>query len=331
MNLSEMIAVQPQALRALAELDVEPHAQRLRDARRILLVGTGTSHHAALLGAYLLRGGGLDADAIASSELAHWRPAPASGDALVLITHTGETAYARAVRAAALAAGTPLVTITGDQVDWAEALHTGTHERSETYTVSYTAALAVLALLAEALTGVGTGAKALRQLADRVQAVIADPGISQITAPPRALALIGPGIWGVTAREGALKLRESAHLLAEGFDSEKLLHGFAVPYGPADTLIALAPGADPDGLTSGLVRAAAGAGMTTHVLGDGDPGAGAAGTFLAQILATVRLQLLAAQIALANRTDADTVISGPWAKASLWAAGAPLASGRDQE
>src|SRR3712207_7174955 len=35
--------------------------------------------------------------------------------------------------------------------------------------------------------------------------------------------------WQVTAREGALKLREAARRLAEGFDAEYLLHGSAVP------------------------------------------------------------------------------------------------------
>ena len=74
-ELRRMIAAQPEALTAVAALDVSADAARLRSARRIFVVGTGTSFHAAQLGAYLLRGGDLDAHAVTSSEFARWRPA----------------------------------------------------------------------------------------------------------------------------------------------------------------------------------------------------------------------------------------------------------------
>ena len=51
------------------------------------------------------------------------------------------------------------------------------------------------------------------------------------------LAGLGPA--AVTAREGALKLREAARLPAEGFDAEYLLHGNAVPLDAEDALIAV--------------------------------------------------------------------------------------------
>ena len=54
-----MIEAQPAALRAVAELDVGPFADSLRGARRIHVVGTGTSFHAAELGAQLLQRGGV--------------------------------------------------------------------------------------------------------------------------------------------------------------------------------------------------------------------------------------------------------------------------------
>jgi glutamine---fructose-6-phosphate transaminase (isomerizing) len=320
-----MIAAQPATLRAVAGLDVNAAVQCLRPARRVYIVGTGTSHHAAQLGAYLLRGGGLDAQAVPSSEFARWRPALAGGDGVVVISHTGETAYALAARAQALKAGVPLVTITGPQSVWPEAIETPIREQSETYTVSYTAALAVLGLLAHALAGTQTGAEALELAAGAAQDTIAAPGIAEIQVPERALALVGPGIWGVTAREGALKIRESAQILAEGFDSELLLHGAAVPYGAKDTLLALAPEADADGLTAGLLTAAAREGMKTHELSTAATDGSAAAVFLAQIPATVRLQLLAAQLTEARGTDPDHAITGAWATPELWSAGVPAA------
>jgi glucosamine--fructose-6-phosphate aminotransferase (isomerizing) len=340
-----MIAAQPDALRAVAAVDVSASAERLRAARRILIVGTGTSFHAAQLGAYLLRDGGVDAHALTSSDFARWRPPLVGGDGAVVISHTGETAYARAACSQVLAAGRPLVTITGPAAQWPGAIETPTRETSDTYTVSYTAAVGVLGLLAHALTGAQTGPSALAGVADQVQQVIGAPGISQIALPARAMALVGPGIWAVTVREGALKIREAAHILAEGFDPELLLHGAAVPYGAGDTLIAIAPEADADGLTAGLLAAARSEGVTTHELAAGAPpvasapatpgtstpgnatpataATGAARSFLAQISATVRLQLLAAQLAEANGTDPDHAITGAWAEPGLWSAGAP--------
>jgi glucosamine--fructose-6-phosphate aminotransferase (isomerizing) len=318
-----MIAAQPAALRAVAAVDVSAHAERLKSVRRIFIVGTGTSFHAAQLGAYLLRGGGLDSQAVASCEFARWRGDLADGDAAVVISHTGETAFARAACQKVVAAGLPLVTVTGAQAGWAGAIETPTEERSETYTVSYTTALGVIGLLAHALTGVQTGAETLGPVATLVEQVIAAPGISEIGVPARAVALTGPGIWGVTAREGALKLREAAQILAEGFDSELLLHGAAVPYGTDDTLIAVAPEADPDALTAGLLAAARSEGLTTHEFSGGASSATAAEAFIAQIPMTVRLQLLAAHFAEARGTDPDHAITGAWAEPTLWSAGAP--------
>ncbi|HTW13392.1 MAG TPA: hypothetical protein VME01_11650, partial [Solirubrobacteraceae bacterium] len=167
-----------------------------------------------------------------------------------------------------------------------------------------------------------TGSDEIARVAREVDAVLADPAIDHIAVPKRALALIGPGIWGVTAREGALKLRESAHVLAEGFDSETLLHGAAVPLGSEDVLVGLQPQADQDGLT-GLLLAAAGAeGITTYELDARSAAGSPAQTFLAQITLTVRLQLLAARFSQARGTNPDKVITGAWARDELWSTGA---------
>jgi glucosamine--fructose-6-phosphate aminotransferase (isomerizing) len=117
----------------------------------------------------------------------------------------------------------------------------------------------------------------------------------------------------VTAREGALKLREAARLLAEGFDAEYLLHGNAVPLTADDGLIALGT----DRFVTQLARAARQAGLTVAELDQqGDE-------LMAQLPLTVHLQLLALRRAEAGRHDPDTVITGPWADEDLWATGAP--------
>ncbi|MEV4351364.1 SIS domain-containing protein [Actinoplanes sp. NPDC049596] len=254
--LASMIAAQPDVIASLAA--PVPAADRLAGARRIWLIGTGTSLHAAELGASALETAGLDARPIAANRFTAVRP----GDAAIVITHTGQTAHARRSRQIVLDAGLPLVSITGPDVDWPEAVRTPVAEQSETYTVSYTAALTVLAGLAHHLGAPGLDPSKIKSTAEAVRHVLTDPGIDAVPIPARAMAIVGPGDWSVTAREGALKIREAARLLCEGFDPDRLLHGAAVPYGSADTLLALAP---TDDLTAGLTHAARVTGLGVYI------------------------------------------------------------------
>jgi glutamine---fructose-6-phosphate transaminase (isomerizing) len=322
--LHRMIRQQGDVLDRIAGLDLADQAAPLAAARRVILVGTGTSQHAAELGAMLLEQAGLDARWFPSATWARWSAGPQPGDALVVISHTGETAYAARARAGALARGVPLVSITGRGAGWPEAIQTVAHDEAETYTVSYTSALAVLARLAhQAGSGHGSAAD-LEQVAEQVRQILADPGVGQVAIPARSLAIVGCGPWGVTAREAALKLREGARMLAQGFDTERFLHGFAVPYTAADGVLLVQPDADPDGLTAAVGEAAAREGVPVSAL---SVAGGSLPPVLAQIPMTVRLQLLAERFAALRRQNPDTVITGAWDDTRLWQLGGPAAAG----
>jgi glucosamine--fructose-6-phosphate aminotransferase (isomerizing) len=130
--------------------------------------------------------------------------------------------------------------------------------------------------------------------------------------------LFGEGPAGVTAREGALKVREAARVLAEGYDVEYLLHGCAVPLDGRDHLVALAP-PDTDGLMAAVAAAAEAEGIAVTALiepSDLPP-------LLAQIPLTVRLQILASRFSIARGTNPDVAIERAWAAESLWSIGAP--------
>ncbi len=331
--LSRMIRQQAGALDRISELDLAGPAEVLAGAHRVVLVGTGTSQHAAELGAMMLGQAGLDARWYPAQTWARWSPGPQPGDALLVISHTAETAYAARARAGALAAGLPVLSVTGTGRGWPEAIETVPPEESHTYTVSYTTVLAVLARLAHQLGAPHGSPAQIRQAAAEVQRVCAaGEGADPVGVPARSLAVAGCGPWGVTAREGALKVREAARMLAEGFDSERLLHGPAVPLTAADGLVLLEPAADGDGLTAALGAAAQAEGIPVAVLAAADllPAAGQAGDqpaplppLLAQIPMTVRLQLLAAWFAGLRRQDPDAAITGAWAEQPLWELGAP--------
>jgi glucosamine--fructose-6-phosphate aminotransferase (isomerizing) len=314
-ELERAIRAQPGELRRLAGLELPAHARRLAAGERLWLVGTGTSLHAAELGAAMLVRAGVDARFVSSMDFASRAPLRA-GDGVIVISHTGETAYARRSRARALAAGAETLSITAAGVGWPEAIEATARERSETYTVSYTAALAVLALIAGELGAEGLGREAVAAAADAVEAALAEPGLYGLPNPRRLLAIAGIGPAAVTAREGALKLREGARLVCEGYDAEYLLHGSAVPLGEGDGLLLV--GRDQDGLLAELGRAARAEGLAAAELDQAEP----ADELLAQVPLTVRLQLLALRRAEAGGHDPDTVITGAWAAESLWNAGA---------
>jgi glutamine---fructose-6-phosphate transaminase (isomerizing) len=315
-ELEAAIHAQPGELRRLAALDVRSSTKRLAAGERLWVVGTGSSWHAAELGAAMFARAGIDARAATSNEFARSAPLRA-GDGVIVLSHTGTTAYARASRQRALDLGAQTISITGDGVGWPEAIETGERERAETYTRSYTAALAVLALLAGELGAEGLGPEALVAAADATEAALADPGIEDIPEERRLIVVAGLGHGVVTAREGALKLREAARLAAEGFDAEYLLHGNAVPLTGDDVLSAIC--SDPDGFLPRLAKAAREAGVPAVELDQPEP----ADELMAQIPLTARLQLLALRRAEAGGQDPDKVIVGSWDDTELWETGAP--------
>ena len=320
--LAETIAIQGRVLRHVLGLDLAPALARLEGARRVWLVGTGTSEHAACLGAAMLATAGLDARAGSAASFVAAPPPLGPDDALIVISHTTETASARRAREDALAADTRLVTITAEGKGWPEAIEAAPPERSETYTASYLAALLALARLTAALGAEEWTAADLAALPGLVD----DAGVEPlpVAAPPRRLTVLcGAGPAAVTAREGALKLREASRVLAEGYETEYLLHGSAVPLTSDDHLIALDPGGDPSGLTASLADAAEREGIPVARL-DPPPDLH---PLLAQFPLTVRLQSLASRWADRQGIDPDTVILGAWADPSLWSLGAPQGAG----
>ena len=317
--LERQIASQPEQLGAVLARPLPRSAvDRLRDATRIWLVGTGTSQHAAELGAWMFQEGGRAAHAMGSMAFANRTPPLADGDALVLISHNAgaETAYAGAAWTKATDAGLPAVAITRVGGELPDPVETVQKETSHTYTVSYTAALVQLARLAFELGAETFAPEVLARVPDAVRSTIDDP--ARIERPGRLLVLTGEGPAGVTASEGALKVREASRFPAEAYDVEALLHGHAVPLDGSDHLVTLAP-PDTQGLTAGVESAAraVGIGVTRIEEASNLP------PLLAQIPLTVRLQALALRFALERGRNPDVAIEGPWDDPALWAIGSP--------
>ena len=229
---------QAEALAAILDdaAPVMPVADRLR-GRRVLLIGTGTSWHAASQATALLRAAGLDAAAAQSVDAATDGPLPAAGGVLLAFTHTGAKRYTAQAVAHASAQGADVVQISGTAVTGAD-LHTVERERSSAYTASHLGALLRVAQLARAL---GADLPELDAVPAAVDRVYRDPNDGRPLAPPpqRLIEFIGGGINQWTAAEGALKIREAAYVASEGLGVEQFLHGPSVALGRLDRLVSL--------------------------------------------------------------------------------------------
>jgi glutamine---fructose-6-phosphate transaminase (isomerizing) len=322
-NLEQQIRSQPEELFRIvssekAREQVHVATESLQRARRIWIVGTGTSHHAAILGAGMLQDAGRAATPMSSMRFVHWAPIIGPEDVIVVITHTGETAYALAARALATTAGLHTITITKRGTSFPHAIETTAPETAETYTVSYTATLVILAMIARELGSDSVTDDSLALVPGAVRDAIDAPGTEQIPQPERVLVVAGAGPAAVTASEGALKLREGARLLAEGYDAEYLLHGSAVPLDSRDRILGLTT-PDDDGFVRSMAGAAGSEGIPVDFLEE----PALLPVLLAQIPLTVRLQMLALRFAIERGQDPDTVIVGGWADEALWQVGLP--------
>jgi glucosamine--fructose-6-phosphate aminotransferase (isomerizing) len=320
--LERQIRSQPEAIEHMltspgVRQQVRQAAEGLHRARRLWLVGTGTSLHAAELGVAMLMEAGRAATAVPAMQFVTRAPVIGPKDGVIIITHTGETSYALAARALAFTGGLDTVTITKRGSDFPRVVETVEAETSETYTVSYTTAVVALAMIAHQLGAEGFPDDVMHAIPAAVQDAIDDPGIGQVPRPERVLMITGAGPAATTAREGALKVREAARVLAEGYDVEYLLHGSAVPLDRRDHLLSLTPPDEP--LVAGIGAAAAQEGLGVTTVGERST----LPAVLAQLPLTVRLQLLALRLAREAGHDPDRVIVGAWGDDALWKAGAP--------
>jgi glucosamine--fructose-6-phosphate aminotransferase (isomerizing) len=210
----------------------EAGAERLR-GRKLLLVGIGTSWHAAQHGAWFLRKAGVEAEPVHAADAAPYGRAISAGEGVIVLSHTGGTGYSMTMLERARAAGAETLHVSG--IGNGGELETVAAEASYAYTASHTGALLRLAQIAAAL---GADVGPLDGIPERVAAVLELPG-PLIAVPERLVELIGAGPNGWTAQEGALKIREASYVAAEGLSSEQFFHGPSVALDEQDTLVVL--------------------------------------------------------------------------------------------
>jgi glucosamine--fructose-6-phosphate aminotransferase (isomerizing) len=225
------------------EFDVSD--EKLRAIDEVLLLGMGTSRHAAMVGEYLIEDwAGIAARSQDASEFRYRRPTFGSNTLAVVLTQSGETADTMVAMHRAKEHGASTVAVTNvfassaaRDADGAIYLHSGP-EIGVASTKTLAAHMVSLSLLALRLATVNGRVSlerrhelvaALRALPDQVRELVErEKEIEKIAkqySKFNNFMYFGRGLSYPVALEGALKLKEISYVHAEGVTGGELKHG----------------------------------------------------------------------------------------------------------
>ncbi len=322
----------------------QPVADALRGRARLVIAASGSSRNAGLAAEIMLEDlAGLTVDVEYASEYTYRSTHTIQDPGVLVISQSGETADTLAGLREAKSRGLPTLAITNnarssmaEEADASLPTCAGP-EKAIPATKSFTTQLAVLYSLTLYLArvrgrmttpAVERHAQHLRRLPSLLEPVL-EGWQQQIAAlapslkASRAFLYLGRGVHYAIAREGALKLKESAYLQAEGYPAGELKHGPNALVSPDAPLVVIATHdpSDPDAMLRyskvlQLMKEMRAQGATILAIAtEGDEEAAglanhciqvpATEDLLATMLEVVPLQLLAYQLAIQNGVDVD--------------------------
>jgi glutamine---fructose-6-phosphate transaminase (isomerizing) len=273
---------------------VEAAAERLR-GKRLAIVGTGTSWHAANHSVWFLRAAGVDARPVQGMDAALYGTGSGRDDAVVVLSHRNTKRFTTQVGDEGRSAGLTVLVVGGKgspDVD----VETTEPERSAAFTASHLGCLLRMAQLAVLL---GADLGDLTAVPSVVEDALAGPGPG-VEVPERLLELTGAGPNQWTAAEGALKVRETCWVATEGLSVEQLLHGPAVALDRRDALVCLDGGGPGSERVQAVADAAEQAGARAYRIA-----APALGEQLSVFSLTVQVQRIALELAEALGRNPD--------------------------
>jgi glucosamine--fructose-6-phosphate aminotransferase (isomerizing) len=303
--------------------------------RRVVLVGCGTSFHAALLGKYLIEAfAHLPVEADHASEF-RYRDPPVDQHTLVLaLTQSGETADTLSALAEARRRECPTLALCNVQgsaacrvADSILLLQAGP-EVGVASTKAFTAQILTLTLLALRLgrsrqltAGQGEAVRhELAQLPEQIDAALDCQEqvcrVAPLLAEARQVLYLGRRYLHPVALEGALKLQELAYVPAHGYAAGEMKHGpLALVDEHTPSVMLMPRGRLFEKLMSNLEEVKARGGPVIAIATEGDEETAAradeviwmpdVSEYLQPLVAMMPLQLLAFQAALLRGCDVD--------------------------
>jgi len=224
---------------------IKDYEQKFVNAKRIIIIGCGTSWHAGLVGEYLFEElARIPVEVEYASEFRYRNPIIGEDDIVLAISQSGETADTLAAIELAKSRGATIFgvcNVVGSSI--ARATHAGayTHAGPEigvASTKAFTAQVTVLTLLALAIgqkKGTITGSKfhsllnELEAIPAKVEKLLKNEAqikyIADIYKDATNALYLGRGFTFPVALEGALKLKEISYIHAEGYPAAEMKHG----------------------------------------------------------------------------------------------------------
>src|SRR5690625_317250 len=216
----------------------------LRSADRIIIAACATSWHAGIVGEYLIEElARIPVEVEYASEFRYRNPILREGDAVLVISQSGETADTLAAAREAQSKGIPVYGICNTvgstiarETDAGVYLHAGP-EIGVASTKAFTAQVTVLSMIALALSEGRTLSDAemvealeeLSSIPDKVRRVLElNDEIREMARDYRYASnflYLGRGYNFPVALEGALKLKEISYIHAEGYPAAEMKHG----------------------------------------------------------------------------------------------------------
>ncbi|WP_423129698.1 glutamine--fructose-6-phosphate transaminase (isomerizing) [Gaoshiqia sp. Z1-71] len=314
-------------------LDVFP---RIVTANRIIIIGCGTSWHAALVAEYLIEEyARVPVEVEYASEFRYRKPIIHPGDVIIAISQSGETADTMAALKMAKEQGALILgicNVVGSSIaretDAGVYTHAGT-EIGVASTKAFTAQVTVLTLFAFKLAKergqidretyhllIGE----MLAIPDKVQTILlGHPHIKQVAEKYKDAVnalYLGRGYLFPVALEGALKLKEISYIHAEGYAAGEMKHGpIALVDDNLPVVVVSAKDSYYEKVVSNIQEVKARKGNIIAVVTEGDNGLRnmaddlfeipASHPAVAALLTVVPLQLFAYYIALARGCHVD--------------------------
>jgi glucosamine--fructose-6-phosphate aminotransferase (isomerizing) len=251
--LDEPVAAQRllSALETTQKDKLDKLAAMVKACDKVLFIGSGTSYHASLIGSYLMRRLGIEAQVLVASELKHHVP-PNEKTLVIAVSQSGETMDVIDAMKIAKAHGAPTASIVNVPYSTIQRMTDiyleilAGQEVCVAATKSFVNQCLLLIKLCSSL-GLETG---LERILDHMEQVMdLRPKIMELAKDLKGVSdiyLIGRGVMYPVACEIALKLKEIPYIHAEGMMGGELKHGTIALIEDGTPVISLMPEGEED-------------------------------------------------------------------------------------
>ena len=315
---------------------IQDFLRKFLAARRIIIVGCGTSWHAGIVGEYLIEElARIPVEVEYASEFRYRNPLIYEDDIVIAISQSGETADTLAAIEMAKSKGATIIgicNVVGSSIPRATHAGSYTHAGPEigvASTKAFTSQVTILTLLALMLAekkGTISASRYFRMLhefntiPEKIEKTLkCNDQVKEIAKifkdAPNALYL-GRGINFPVALEGSLKLKEISYIHAEGYPAAEMKHGpIALIDEEMPVVVIATRKGQYEKVVSNIMEVKARKGKIIAIVSEGDEQVRELADYcieipecdemLVPLLATIPLQLLSYHIALLRGCNVD--------------------------